>query len=54
MLRQQGCLFQGNIGSFAGYYGREIRKTAQLFQRAGLYDFYGSDGHRPEPLKWCL
>lgn len=54
MLRQQGCLFQGNVGSFAGHYGRGIQKRAHLFQQAGLYDFYGSDGHRPEPLSWCL
>ncbi|MDT8421857.1 MAG: CpsB/CapC family capsule biosynthesis tyrosine phosphatase [Desulfuromonadales bacterium] len=53
-LRQQGCRFQGNLGSFAGYYGRDVQRRAKFFQQTGLYDCFGSDGHRPEPLTWIL
>lgn len=53
-LQQQGCLFQGNLGSFAGYYRDRVKKRALLFQQAGVYDCFGSDAHRPEPLKWVL
>ena len=53
-LELQGCLFQGNLGSFVGYYRNLVKKRALLFHQAGVYDCYGSDGHRPEPLKWVL
>ena len=48
-LQQQGCLLQGNIGSFAGYYGHKVQANAEQLQRAGFYRFWGSDGHHPEP-----
>ena len=48
-LQQQGCLLQGNIGSLAGYYGRKVQENAEWFQHAGLYRFWGSDAHHPEP-----
>ncbi|WP_224982455.1 tyrosine-protein phosphatase [Geomonas agri] len=49
-LKRLGCRFQGNIGSFAGYYGYEVRERALLFLRHGLYSCVGSDGHRSEKL----
>ena len=54
LLRQQGCFFQGNLGSFSGYYGRGIQAKARYFKSIGLYDCYGSDGHRPDALKQYL
>ncbi|GFO64152.1 tyrosine-protein phosphatase [Geomonas paludis] len=49
-LKRLGCRFQGNLGSFAGYYGYEVRERALLFLRHGLYSCVGSDGHRSEKL----
>ena len=47
-LRDLGCSFQGNLGSFRGYYGRPIMETARSMKRLGLYDRYGSDLHAPD------
>lgn len=49
-LKQLGCRFQGNLGSFAGYYGYEIRERALLFLRHGIYSCVGSDAHKGEHL----
>ncbi|MBJ6799064.1 tyrosine-protein phosphatase [Geomonas propionica] len=49
-LKRLGCRFQGNLGSFAGYYGYEVRERALLFLRHGLYSCFGSDAHRGEKL----
>jgi len=53
-LRQGGCRFQGNLGSFAGHYGGEVRERALLFLRAGIYSCLGSDAHRTEHLAGML
>lgn len=50
LLQRLGCRFQGNLGSFAGYYGYEIRERALLFLRHGIYSCLGSDAHRAEHL----
>lgn len=47
-LQRLGCLFQGNLGSFAGRYGKIVEKRAWAFLRAGLYSCLGSDSH-PRP-----
>lgn len=47
-LQRLGCLFQGNLGSFAGRYGKVVEKRAWAFLRAGLYSCVGSDSH-PRP-----
>jgi protein-tyrosine phosphatase len=44
-LREIGCQFQGNLGSFAGFYGERVRLKAEQFREAGLYTHYGSDLH---------
>ncbi len=49
-LREMGCLFQGNIGSFAGIYGSRIQRRAIRFLQKGLYDRLGTDAHRSEGL----
>jgi protein-tyrosine phosphatase len=54
MLRDMGCLFQGNIGSFAGLYGEQVRKRALCLLRMGLYDRLGTDAHRPGGLAFWL
>jgi len=47
-LRDLGCSFQGNLGSFKGFYGSNVKRTAYAFGRFQLYDRYGSDLHSPE------
>lgn len=53
MLRQ-GCAFQGNLGSFAGLYGSEVRERALLFLRNGVYSCLGSDAHHSAGLRETL
>ncbi|MBU5612346.1 tyrosine-protein phosphatase [Geomonas azotofigens] len=49
-LKRLGCRFQGNLGSFAGYYGYEVRERALLFLRHGLYSCLGTDAHSGDKL----
>lgn len=49
-LRVAGCRYQGNLGSFAGFYGSEIRERAILFLKEGVYSCLGSDAHRSDHL----
>lgn len=49
-LKRSGCKFQGNLGSFAGIYGKEVKDRALLLLREGIYDCLGSDAHRSEKL----
>lgn len=49
-LRDAGCRFQGNLGSFAGYYGQEVKERALLFLQHGVYSCVGSDAHRLQDL----
>jgi protein-tyrosine phosphatase len=44
-LQDFGCLFQGNLGSFAGRYGQLVEKRAVALLDAGLYSCLGSDSH---------
>ncbi|MDA3971221.1 MAG: hypothetical protein PF442_07700 [Desulfobulbaceae bacterium] len=53
-LQAQGCLFQGNIGSFVGQYGREVKERAEQLHHNKFYHCFGSDGHRPEPMRQTL
>ena len=53
-LRKAGCRFQGNLGSFAGFYGSEIKERALLFLKEGVYSCLGSDAHRSEHLSKML
>lgn len=47
-LRDLGCSFQGNLGSFNGLYGGQVKAVADALRRLGVYDRYGSDLHAPE------
>ncbi len=49
-LRAMGCLFQGNLGSFAGIYGDRIRERAVRYLERGLYSRVASDAHHSEGL----
>ncbi|MBU3138166.1 capsular biosynthesis protein [Clostridium gasigenes] len=45
---KEGFLFQLNSGSLVGYFGKDVKKTAEMFLENKLYSFIGSDGHRDE------
>lgn len=44
-LREQALLFQMNVNSFGGFYGKTAQKSAQNLVKAGVIDFVGSDLH---------
>ncbi|MBD5186024.1 MAG: hypothetical protein HDS92_05385 [Bacteroidales bacterium] len=48
MLRQAGNLFQLNILSLAGYYGKETKQMAEKLVEKGYIDFLGTDLHHHE------
>ena len=49
-LRDLGCAFQGNLGSFVGRYGEEVRQNARHLLQQGVYTHLGSDAHSPSGL----
>ena len=44
-LKKAGYLFQLNLLSTVGYYGKEVAETANYLLKENLYDFTGSDIH---------
>lgn len=53
-LRDLGCSFQGNLGSFNGFYGDRAKSSAEAFRSLGIYDRYGSDLHATEHAQRIL
>ncbi|HQU96363.1 MAG TPA: hypothetical protein PLO39_09460 [Saprospiraceae bacterium] len=49
-LRTQGCLLQCNLLSFAGYYGKSVKKAAEALASQGLIDYLGTDLHHDRHL----
>ncbi len=49
-LIQNGVLMQSNFGSFIGFYGTEIQKTAKELLQRNMIHFLGSDVHRQNTL----
>lgn len=49
-LRDAGCLFQLNILSIKGYYGRTVADLAQYLLKKGYYDLVGTDLHHARHL----
>lgn len=45
-LHGKGILFQVNLLSLAGYYGKEPKKIAEMLIEKGYVDFLGTDLHR--------
>ncbi len=46
-----GCLFQGNLLSLKGKYGKQAEKKLKLFLRKNFIYFLASDAHRKEDLE---
>lgn len=50
-LKGSGCLFQTNLLSFTGYYGRQPQELANYFVKAGYIDLLGTDLHHERHLQ---
>jgi protein-tyrosine phosphatase len=44
-LKEIGCAFQGNFGSFDNWYGPDVQQTADNLKKMGIYTHYGTDVH---------
>lgn len=45
-LIDEGYLFQLNTGSITGEFGKDVKRTAEVYYKNGIYSFVGSDAHR--------
>lgn len=43
---REGFLFQLNLGSVTGEFGKEVQKNAEIYRKNKIYSFIGSDAHR--------
>lgn len=50
-LKKAGCLFQMNLLSVTGYYGKSVSIIAEQLLKSGLVDFVGSDVHNQNHIK---
>ena len=53
-LKSMNILFQLNIFSLSGLYGKEVQKRAKLLQKQGMYEYHGTDLHRLSMLQNAL
>ncbi len=44
-FKELGVLFQVNLNSFAGHYGRDAKQKVDFLSKEGMIDFLGSDVH---------
>jgi protein-tyrosine phosphatase len=49
-LKDMGFLFQLNTNSLSGYYGPEVKKTAERLAAQNMIDFIGSDCHHDKHI----
>lgn len=49
-LKDIGCLFQLNLLSLTGHYGKSVQELAQYITRKGYYDLVGTDLHHARHL----
>lgn len=50
-FKQWGCLFQVNLLSLTGYYGKHIQQAAEKLMELGMIDFIGTDLHHEKHLR---
>jgi protein-tyrosine phosphatase len=50
-LKNAGCLFQLNLLSTVGYYGKIVTEIANQLLKSGLIDFVGSDVHHKKHIE---
>lgn len=53
-LKSMNILFQLNIFSLIGLYGKEVQKRARLLQKQEMYEYKGTDLHRISTLENAL
>ena len=51
ILKSLGVMFQVNLNSFNGYYGKVAKENAHFLSEHGMIDFLGSDTHNLKQLK---
>jgi len=49
-FKELGVLFQVNLNSFVGYYGKNAALLANYLNKAGMIDFLGSDTHHKKHI----
>jgi len=49
-LKEMGCLFQLNLLSVLGYYGKEVKLASEHLLKNNMYDLAGSDLHHEKHL----
>jgi len=49
-FKELGVLFQVNLNSFGGHYGRDAKQKADFLSREGMIDFLGSDVHHKKQI----
>jgi tyrosine-protein phosphatase YwqE len=50
-IKEAGCLFQANLLSFTGYYGKPVQELAEYLAKKDYYDFAGTDMHHERHLE---
>ncbi len=50
-LKDFGCLFQVNILSLGGHYGKSVKEVSMKFLKRGMVDFLGTDLHHRSHLE---
>jgi len=51
-LKTRGCLFQVNLLSLGGYYGRKIKSIAWKMIKQEMVDFLGTDAHHLDHVRF--
>lgn len=49
-LKDHGCIFQLNLLAISGYYGKDVKRTAEYLLEHKLYDVAGTDLHSERHL----
>ena len=49
-FKELGVLFQVNLNSFTGHYGRDAKQKADFLSKEGMIDFLGSDVHHKKQV----
>jgi len=49
-FKELGVMFQVNLNSFGGHYGRDAKHKAEFLSQEGMIDFLGSDVHHKKQV----
>ena len=51
-FKELGVLFQLDLNSLGGHYGKDAKKKAEILSEKGMIDFLGSDVHHPKQTQF--